>query len=216
MSKLVKNLVTEDLRRQFSGVSDALLVNVVGLNAIRTTKLRKELRSKNIQLEVIKNSLARRASEGTPLAAAFKGIEGTLAVVWGSSDIVSLAKEITRLAGLKEFEGFTARGGAMDGATLSAAEVKQVSSWPTREEQLSLLLGQILSPGAVLAGQLTAMGGALASQIKQRVEDLEEAAPPAAPAEEAAPAASAEAPATSTAEAPASSAAEPPAAPPAS
>ena len=58
-------------------------MNVVGLDAIRTTKLRKELRGKNIKLEVIKNSLARRATEGTPLAAAFEGVEGTLAIVWG-------------------------------------------------------------------------------------------------------------------------------------
>jgi large subunit ribosomal protein L10 len=177
MSKLVKNLVTEDLRKQLSGVTDALLVNVVGLDAIRTTKLRKDLRAKNIKLEVIKNSLARRATEGTPLAAAFQGVEGTLAIVWGSSDIVSLAKEITRLAGLKEYEKLTARGGAMDGAKLSPEEVKQVSAWPSREEQLSLLVGQILSPGAKLASQLTSLGGAVASQIKQRVEDLEKTAP---------------------------------------
>lgn len=177
MSKLVKNLVTEDLRKQLSGVTDALLVNVVGLDAIRTTKLRKDLRAKNIKLEVIKNSLARRATEGTPLAAAFQGVEGTLAIVWGASDIVSLAKEITRLAGLKEYEKLTARGGAMDGAKLSPEEVKQVSSWPSREEQLSLVVGQILSPGAKLASQLTSLGGAVASQIKQRVEDLEKTAP---------------------------------------
>ena len=177
MSKLVKNLVTEDLRKQLSGVTDALLVNVVGLDAIRTTKLRKDLRAKNIKLEVIKNSLARRATQGTPLAAAFQGVEGTLAIVWGASDIVSLAKEITRLAGLKEYEKLTARGGAMDGAKLSPEEVKQVSAWPSREEQLSLLVGQILSPGAKLASQLTSLGGAVASQIKQRVEDLEKNAP---------------------------------------
>jgi large subunit ribosomal protein L10 len=177
MSKLVKNLVTEDLRKQLSGVTDALLVNVVGLDAIRTTKLRKDLRAKNIKLEVIKNSLARRATEGTPLAAAFQGVEGTLAIVWGASDIVSLAKEITRLAGLKEYEKLTARGGAMEGAKLSPEEVKQVSSWPSREEQLSLVVGQILSPGAKLASQLTSLGGAVASQIKQRVEDLEKTAP---------------------------------------
>jgi large subunit ribosomal protein L10 len=177
MSKLVKNLVTEDLRKQLSGVTDALLVNVVGLDAIRTTKLRKDLRAKHIKLEVIKNSLARRATEGTPLAAAFQGVEGTLAIVWGASDIVSLAKEITRLAGLKEYEKLTARGGAMDGAKLSPEEVKQVSAWPSREEQLSLLVGQILSPGAKLASQLTSLGGAVASQIKQRIEDLEKNAP---------------------------------------
>jgi large subunit ribosomal protein L10 len=178
MSKLVKNLVSNDLRKQLTGVSDALLVNVVGLDAIRTTKLRKELRAKNITLEVVKNSMARRATEGTPLAAAFQGVEGTLAIVWGGSDIVSLAKEITRLAGLKEFDKFSARGGAMDGAKLTADDVKQVSTWPSREEQLSLLVGQILSPGAKLSSQLTAIAGAIASQIKQHAEDLEKNAPP--------------------------------------
>src|SRR5215472_565372 len=109
MSKTVKNLVADDLRKQLRGVNDALLVNVVGLDAIRTTKLRKELRAKNIKLEVVKNSLARRATEGTPLAAAFEGVEGTLAIIWGGSDIVSLAKEVARITTVKEFEKFGAR-----------------------------------------------------------------------------------------------------------
>jgi ribosomal protein L10 len=190
MSKLVKELVIKDLRRQLSGVNDALLVNVVGLNAMKTSKLRKELRGKNMQLEVVKNSLARRAAEGTPLAAAFQGIEGTLAIVWGGEDIVALAKEVARIAGAKEFEGFEARGGAIDGAKLSPAQVKAVSTWPTRQEQLSLLVGQILAPGAILAGQLKAAGGVLASQIKQRIDDLEKNAPAA----EAAPASAAPGP----------------------
>jgi large subunit ribosomal protein L10 len=178
MSKSVKELVTRELRSQLAGVNDVLLVNVVGLDAIRTTKLRRELRTKNIHIEVVKNSLARRATEGTVLAPAFEGASGTLAIVWGAEDIVSLAKEITRFSELKEFEGFQTRGGAMDGAKLSDKEVKDVSKWPTRHEQLSLLVGQILSPGATLAGQLIAMGGTLAGQIKQRVEDLEKESPP--------------------------------------
>ncbi len=66
-----------------------------------------------------------------------------------------------------------------------------VSKWPTRLEQLSLLMGQILSPGAMLASQLTSAGGALASQIKQHSEreggEPEAAAAEAAPAEAAAP-----------------------------
>lgn len=190
MSKLVKEMVTKDLRDQLAGVNDVLLVNVVGLDAIRTTKLRRELRGKNIHLEVVKNSLARRATEGTALAPAFEGATGTLAIVWGADDIVALTKEITRFSELKEYEGFETRGGAMDGAKISRAEIKQVSKWPSRQEQLSILVGQILSPGAKLAAQLTAMGGTLASQIKQRVEDLEKAAPPATGGETAPPSAS--------------------------
>ena len=58
----------------------------------------------------------------------------------------------------------------MDGKPLSAEDVKAVSKWPSRTEQLSLLLGQILSPGATLSAQLLGPGRQLASQIKQKGE----------------------------------------------
>jgi len=75
----------------------------------------------------------------------------------------------------------------MDGGRLSAEQVKQVSKWPSRQEQLSILLGQILSPGANLVSQLTSVGGALASQIKEKAEgESSEAAAPEAAAPEAA------------------------------
>src|SRR5262245_18262898 len=127
MSKYLKDLVTRDLKNQLNGVGEALVVDVIGLDAIRTSKLRDELRKKNIKLEVVKNSLALRATEGTPLAKAFEGVEGTMAIVWGSDDFVSLTKEIVRLSEAKEFEGFKAKGGSMDGGRLTPAEIKQVS-----------------------------------------------------------------------------------------
>lgn len=173
MSKHVKDLVTQDVARRLEGVSDALLVNVVGLDANRTVVLRRELRKKDIHLLVIKNSLAKRATEGTSLAAAFEGAEGTLAMVWGGEDFVSLTKEICRLDAGKEYPEFQARGGVMDGDCLTADKVKDISKWPNRQEQLSLLSGQILSPGANLVAQLIGPGGALASQIKKKSEDEE-------------------------------------------
>jgi ribosomal protein L10 len=180
MSKYVKELLTDQIKRELDGVQDLLLVNVVGLNAISTMALRKSLRDKNIKLLVIKNSLARRATEGTQLAPAFEGSHGTLAMVWGASDIVALAKEVVRLAADKQFALFEPRGGVMSGARLKPEEVTQVSKWPTREEQLSLLMGQILSPGALLASQLSSAGGAIVSQIKQRGDEESEVAAPAA------------------------------------
>ena len=167
------DLVTQDVARRLEGVSDALLVNVVGLDANRTVVLRRELRKKDIHLLVIKNSLAKRATEGTSLAAAFEGAEGTLAMVWGGEDFVSLTKEICRLDAGKEYPEFQARGGVMDGDCLTADKVKDISKWPNRQEQLSLLSGQILSPGANLVTQLIGPGGALASQIKKKSEDEE-------------------------------------------
>ncbi len=174
MSKYVKNLLTDHLREQLKGVNDALVVNMVGLSATADNRLRKELRSKNIHVVVVKNSLARRAVEGTPLAPAFDGVTGSAAICWGSEDVVSLAKEIVKIARDIKFAPFAAQGGVMDGERITAVQVDQVAKWPSRTEQLSLLAGQILGPGAQLASQLTAAGGALASQIAQLGEEKEE------------------------------------------
>jgi len=176
MSKFVKSLISDQIRKRLAGVNEALLVNVVGLNSSATVKVRDELAKKNIRLMVVKNSLAARATEGTPLAAAFKDMTGTLALVWGGEDIVAVAKEVVRLTEVKELAKLETRGGVLDGAKLTSAEAKDVAKWPTRQEQLSLLVGQFLSPGSKLASQLLGGGGTILGQIKQRVEDLEKAA----------------------------------------
>lgn len=171
MSKYVKELITKDLRNRLNGVEDALLVDVIGMKNEKSVQLRQRLRQKNIRLMVVKNSLARRATAGTRLAPAFDSGEGTLAIVWGGEDVISLAKEIVKLSQLKDFEPFKPKGGAMEGQPLTADQVKAISKWPSRQEQLSILSGQILNPGATLSAQLLGAGAKLASQIKKKSEE---------------------------------------------
>jgi large subunit ribosomal protein L10 len=180
MSKYVKDLITQDLKKRLDGVTDALVVDVIGIENNKAVELRKRLRQKKINLLVVKNSLARRATEGTTLAPAFEGAEGRMALVWGGEDIISLAKEIIAIVDKKEFEPFAPKGGVMDGQRLSGPQVKEVSKWPSRAEQLSILVGQILGPGAKLSAQLLGPGGKLNSQIKKKGEGAEQGA--AAPA----------------------------------
>ena len=183
MSKYVKNLITDHLKNRLAGVNDALVVNMIGLKSNLNMKLRNELAKKNIHVAVVKNSLAARAVAGTPLAPMFEGLTGMAAICWGAEDIVSLAKEVSKIAAEKNNKPFEARGGVMDGERLTADQVADVAKWPSRTEQLSMLMGQILSPGADLNGQLIAMGGALASQIEQKAESKDEAGDAPAPAE---------------------------------
>lgn len=173
MSKQLKDMIASDIRKRLEGVNDALLVNVIGLNSGNTFQLRKELRSKNLSLLVLKNSLAQRATEGLPLSKAFEGSEGSLAIVWGGEDFVSLAKEMVELHRRPEFEKCTAKGGVMDGEKLTAEKVADISKWPNRAGQISIVLGQILSPGSKLLSQLGSPGGNLLSQIKQKAEGEE-------------------------------------------
>jgi large subunit ribosomal protein L10 len=175
MSKYVKNLVSDELKTRLSGVNDLLFVNIALLDANTNCQLRRELRGKDIHIMMVKNSLARRACEGTPLAAGFEGLAGQTAVMWGGQDIVSLAKEFVRITKEKPYAAIESRGGVMDGARLAPEDVAKVSKWPSRQEQISLLLGQILAPGANLSSQLTSVGGALASQIEQKGKEDESA-----------------------------------------
>lgn len=168
MSKYLKQLIADDLKKKLDGVGDLFVVDVMGLNSEKTFQLRKSLRQQNVHLLVVKNSLARRATEGTVLAPAFEGVEGSAAVVWGSEDIVSLAKVVSKVLDDKQFENMKPKGGVMGGSKLAAEDIRKVSKWPSRAEQLSILVGQILSPGATLSAQLLGPGAKLASQIKKK------------------------------------------------
>jgi len=177
MSKYVKDLVTRDIKRRLEGVEDAVLVSTVGMDANTTNELRGELAEKNISIYVVKNSLARRATEGTSLAPAFEGANGPVAVCWGGDDFVSLVKEVVRLdKDATKYEAFVANSGVMDGERLDSDGLQAVSKWPSRQEQLSLLVGQILGPGSSLSAALLGPGKMLNSQIKQIAEKDEDEA----------------------------------------
>lgn len=68
MGKPTKDLITREYTGRYAELADACVVSVIGLDAISANKLRGELRSRRISLHVVKNSLARRALAGGPLA----------------------------------------------------------------------------------------------------------------------------------------------------
>jgi len=171
VSKFVKEIMTNELVSKWDGVGELMLVSLVGMEANDTVVLRKRLREKPISLMVVKNSLARRATEGTTLAPAFEGATGSQAVVWGAEDVVSLAKEVIAIAEGDDFEKFEPTGGVVDGEKLTADGVKAVSKWPSRGEMLSTISGQIMGPAMTLSAQLLGPAKMLASQVKQKSEE---------------------------------------------
>jgi large subunit ribosomal protein L10 len=173
MSKFVKQLVTNDIAKRLNGVQYLMLIGLTGLDANKNKTLRATLAAKGIDLLMIKNSLAKRATEGTPLAAAFQNMTGSYALCWGATDIVALAKELVKLSKDKGLQGFEIRGAVLDGEALGAEQAVEVSKWPTREEQIAILLGQIVGVAAKLSGQFISFGSKLASQITKIAEKEE-------------------------------------------
>jgi len=175
MSKLVKKYVARDIANRLQGVNDAVVANIVGMSGDENYGIRKTLREKGISLMVVKLTMAARATEGTFLRSAFENQSGSLAVVWGCEDFVALTRELTKLVDSGVFPKLEIKGGVMDGEALTADQVKKVSKWPSRQEQISMLVGQILSPGATLSGQLVGPARKIAGQVKKMIENQEEA-----------------------------------------
>ncbi len=171
MSKYVKDLMVKDISSRWDGVEEMLVIDMVGMEAEDSVVLRKRFREKDMHLMVVKNSLARRATEGTALAPAFAGEGGSLTAAWGGEDIVTLAKEIA--SAIKEDKSGTLKAvsGALGGEKLSAENVREVSKWPSRAEMLSTISRQIMGPAMTLSAQLLGPGKLLASQVKQKGEE---------------------------------------------
>lgn len=172
MSKAVKNMLVEDLEQRVGETQVFLVIDVSKMDANDANRFRLALREKEIQAVTVRNSLARRALSNRGVDGLDPVLEGPSTLVWGGEDIVSLSKEITKWA--KEIDTLEVKGGTLDGESLDAAGVTAISKWPSREELLSIVAGQILSVASDIASQLTAPATEVAGQIKTLIERQEE------------------------------------------
>lgn len=183
MSQQVKKMMSDDLRKAFTGVADVVVVSIAGVDGITNNQMRLALRKKDIRVQVIKNSLARRVFDELGLGSATRFFEGPTAVAWGGPTIVELAKEMTAWAG--KIKQLKVKGGATAGQPLTSDQVTALSKLPSREELLGRVISLALSPARRVASLAISPAARIAGQIKTIAESVAEAEPAA----EAAPAA---------------------------
>ena len=120
MSKFVKDLITKDLRNRLDGVEDALLVDVIGLEEQQE---RRAAAAAAEEEHPPAGGEEQPGARGPPKARGWRRRSrtrgGTMALIWGGEDIISLAKEVISIAEDKEYEKFTPKGGVMDGQPLA-------------------------------------------------------------------------------------------------
>ncbi len=135
----------------------------------RISDLRKQLRDKNIQLVVVKNSLARRATEGTPLAAAFDGMaEGSAGRGAGEATTSSPGQRDHPAADDKKFASFAGARRSDGWRALTADQVTAGQQVAQPAKSSSASCGPDPRSGSQSGQPIDGVGGALASQIKQK------------------------------------------------
>jgi large subunit ribosomal protein L10 len=114
-----------------------------GLKVDSITRLRREARKQGVQLRVLKNTLVRRAVDGTTFAKLSDRLVGPL--VYGfSPDPVTAAKVLSTFA--KDNDKLVIKGGALPGFVMDAAGVKALATMPSRDELLATLMATMNAP----------------------------------------------------------------------
>ena len=186
MSRQIKNLVVDELRKRYGNVDSALVVRVIGLDAVSNNNLRRRLHGKKIELHVIKNSLARVAFKGKALEPLANALEGPSAVVTGGDSIIDVAKELVAIARDKQFAKIELLFGEIEGDR-EVVPVVRIAEMKGRREMHADVLGCAIGPARKLVGCMAGAGGRIAGCLKAIVEKGEKAPAEAAPAPEAAP-----------------------------
>ena len=138
-----KQAVVAEIAAQLAKAQAVIVAENRGLSVEAVTSLRAKARKSGLYLRVLKNTLVRRAVEGTP----FEKLAGEIAgpLMYGiAQDPVAGAKVLSEFA--KDNERFVIRGGAMANALMSTKDVKALATMPSREELLARLVGTMQAP----------------------------------------------------------------------
>jgi large subunit ribosomal protein L10 len=168
LSRASKTEKVKKLASELESSTSAIIGTFTGLTASKDFELRKAVRGAGGSYHVVKNKLAARASEGTKIEAALKGLKGVSSVAYTSGDPVALAKALS--AWVKDNAEFTFKLGIIDGKVIDVREIGELATMPGKEELFSKLLFLIQSPAQRLATVINATGRDLAVVINQGVE----------------------------------------------
>jgi large subunit ribosomal protein L10 len=168
-----KKEVVAEVSERLKQAQTVVLAEYRGIKVEDITGLRREARASGVYLRVLKNTLARRAVQGTPFEKLADQMVGPLA--YGiSDDPVAAAKVLSAYA--KKNEKLVIKGGAMPNVVMSVKEVGQLASMPGREQLLAMLMGTMQAPIAKFVQTLNEVPGKFVRTVAAVRDQKEKAA----------------------------------------
>ena len=145
----LKQPIVEAIKEQLDGAKGAVLVDYRGLTVEQDTELRKTLRKENVIYKVYKNTMIKRAVEGTEFEPLTVDLEGPTAIAISKEDATAPGRTLAKMA--KTMKALELKAGVIEGTYYDAKGMQVVATIPSREELLSKLLGSLQSPMANFA-----------------------------------------------------------------
>lgn len=140
------------LHTKFAAAKGAVLSDYRGLNVQQMAELRSRLREATVELQVVKNTLARRAAEETEFGQLADYFVGPTSIAFTTNDVVVMAKVLTEYA--KTEPKLAIRAGLIEGKVISPQEITALAELPPRDILLARLLASMQGPVAGFVGVL--------------------------------------------------------------
>ncbi len=134
------DVVTAKLQNSLTTV----VVDYRGLNVSQVTELRKQLREADVEFQVLKNTILRRATAATELTELDEVLTGPTAIAFSATDVVAPARILNDFA--KKNEALKLKGGVVEGKVIDAVQLKALAELPSRDGLLSMLLSVLQAP----------------------------------------------------------------------
>ncbi len=171
MNRADKQTVITEIQDVIQGNAAFYLVDFKGLRVKEISALRSRVRESSGSLRVVKNTLLRKASEGTPLSGAAGWMEGPTALAWAGQDPIPLAKALVTFA--KENPNLKLKGGVIDGRALDPQSVEALSKLPGIREIRAQLIGLLQASAVKLATVLQAPARNVAVCLSEKGKQIE-------------------------------------------
>ncbi len=175
-SRAYKEGEVEELRERAERALGILIADYRGLTVSESAELRARLRKeggKHVEYRVAKNTLVRRAVEGTPASVLEPYLTGPTALAFAFEEPAAVARLLVGYA--KQNEKFQIKGGIIDGEVVDLAAIRALAALPGKDELRAMLMAALLAPMTNLAGSLRALLGNLRGALEQRQKQLESA-----------------------------------------
>lgn len=168
MNKEEKKQAIDELHSKFTKAKSAVITGYSGINVEQITDLRSKLRKAQVEYRVVKNTLARKASEGTSIEPLKDHFIGPVGIVLSYDDPVALAKVLFDFQ--KTQSKLQIKVGVMDGKLIMQADIRTLATLPSLNVLRGKIVGLLQAPATRIAGVLAAPGGQIARVMKAKAD----------------------------------------------
>lgn len=169
-----KQAIVAEVNETASRALSAVMADYRGVSVDAMTQLRKEAREAGVQIRVVRNTLAKRAFEGTEFECMNKVLLGPNILAFSLEDPAAGARIFKSFA--KTNETFEVRALSVGGQLLEASQIDVLAMLPTRDQALSILMSVMLAPVTKLARTLDDIPGRVTRVVAAVGDDKQQAA----------------------------------------